>query len=89
MDCIGSSCSHVCIEIQFVAATQPITAQAFIFDGLHYGMSDFRYAAWSMMVVGGISSAFMLYAQAGLGISGVWIGLSMFMGLRMLAGFAR
>ncbi|CAA7042421.1 unnamed protein product [Microthlaspi erraticum] len=75
--------------VLFVAATQPITAQAFIFDGLHYGMSDFGYAAWSMMVVGAISSAFMLYAQAGLGISGVWIGLSMFMGLRMLAGFAR
>lgn len=35
--------------IQFVAATQPITALAFIFDGLHYGMSDFPYAACSMV----------------------------------------
>ncbi|KAJ0233593.1 Protein DETOXIFICATION 45 [Hirschfeldia incana] len=75
--------------VLFVAATQPITALAFIFDGLHYGMSDFPYAAWSMMVVGGISSAFMLYASAGLGISGVWVGLSMFMGFRMVAGFGR
>jgi len=41
------------------------------------------------MVVGGISSAFMLYAPAGLGLSGVWVGLSMFMGLRMVAGFSR
>ncbi|CAH2075795.1 unnamed protein product, partial [Thlaspi arvense] len=73
----------------FVAATQPITALAFIFDGLHYGMSDFPYAAWSMMVVGGVASAFMLYAPAGLGLSGVWVGLSMFMGLRMMAGFCR
>ncbi|VVB09585.1 unnamed protein product [Arabis nemorensis] len=75
--------------VLFVAATQPITALAFIFDGLHYGMSDFPYAACSMMVVGGISSAFMLYAPAGLGLSGVWVGLSMFMGLRMVAGFGR
>ncbi|WZZ10300.1 hypothetical protein YC2023_096221 [Brassica napus] len=75
--------------VLFVAATQPITALAFIFDGLHYGMSDFPYAAWSMMVVGGISSAFMLYAPAGLGLSGVWVGLSMFMGFRMVAGFGR
>ncbi|ANM68077.1 MATE efflux family protein [Arabidopsis thaliana] len=75
--------------VLFVAATQPITALAFIFDGLHYGMSDFPYAACSMMVVGGISSAFMLYAPAGLGLSGVWVGLSMFMGLRMVAGFSR
>ncbi|CAN8276819.1 unnamed protein product [Cochlearia groenlandica] len=75
--------------VLFVAATQPITALAFIFDGLHYGMSDFPYAAWSMMVAGGISSAYMLYAPAGLGLSGVWVGLSMLMGLRMLAGFGR
>ncbi|XP_010446341.1 PREDICTED: protein DETOXIFICATION 45, chloroplastic [Camelina sativa] len=75
--------------VLFVAATQPITALAFIFDGLHYGMSDFPYAACSMMVVGGISSGFMLYAPAGLGLSGVWVGLSMFMGLRMVAGFSR
>lgn len=75
--------------VLFVAATQPITALAFIFDGLHYGMSDFPYAAWSMMVVGGISSAFMLYAPAGMGLSGVWVGLSIFMGFRMVAGFGR
>ncbi|XP_010431771.1 PREDICTED: protein DETOXIFICATION 45, chloroplastic isoform X2 [Camelina sativa] len=75
--------------VLFVAATQPITALAFIFDGLHYGMSDFPYAACSMMVVGGISSGFMLYAPAGLGLSGVWVGLSVFMGLRMVAGFSR
>ncbi|XP_023635535.1 protein DETOXIFICATION 45, chloroplastic isoform X1 [Capsella rubella] len=75
--------------VLFVAATQPMTALAFIFDGLHYGISDFPYAACSMMVVGGISSGFMLYASAGLGLSGVWVGLSMFMGLRMVAGFSR
>jgi putative MATE family efflux protein len=44
--------------ILFVSASQPITALAYIFDGLHYGVSDFRYAAISMMIVGALSSLF-------------------------------
>jgi hypothetical protein len=32
-----------------VSASQPINALAYIFDGLHYGISDFSYAAWSMV----------------------------------------
>lgn len=35
--------------LQFVAATQPINSLAFVFDGLHYGASDFAYAAYSMV----------------------------------------
>jgi len=35
--------------LQFVALTQPINALAFVFDGLHYGVSDFEYAAISMV----------------------------------------
>lgn len=35
--------------VQFVSASQPLNALAFIFDGLHYGVSDFRYAAVSMV----------------------------------------
>jgi Na+-driven multidrug efflux pump len=35
--------------IPFVAATQPINSLAFVFDGLHYGASDFAYAAYSMV----------------------------------------
>lgn len=35
--------------IQFVCASQPINALAFILDGLHYGVSDFKYAASSMV----------------------------------------
>ncbi|KAK1324535.1 hypothetical protein QJS10_CPA01g00278 [Acorus calamus] len=49
----------------FVSASQPINALAFVFDGLHYGVSDFSYAAWSMMVVGAISSTFLLCASSG------------------------
>ncbi|KAL3624343.1 Protein DETOXIFICATION 45, chloroplastic [Castilleja foliolosa] len=75
--------------ILFVSASQPINALAFIFDGLHYGVSDFRYAAISMMVVGAISSAFLLYAPKMIGLAGVWSGLTLFMGLRMAAGVIR
>ncbi|KAA8547575.1 hypothetical protein F0562_004004 [Nyssa sinensis] len=73
----------------FVSASQPITALAYIFDGLHYGISDFSYAACSMMVVGAMSSAFLLYAPSKIGLWGVWMGLALFMGLRTVAGFVR
>lgn len=75
--------------ILFVAGTQPFNALAFVFDGLHYGVSDFAYAAYSMIVVGIISSAWLVVAPSTLGLGGVWIGLGLFMGLRMVAGFLR
>lgn len=73
----------------FVSASQPLNALAYIFDGLHYGVSDFPYAASSMMIVGAISSVFLLYAPSVLGLQGVWSGLALFMGLRTLAGYIR
>ncbi|XP_042982596.1 protein DETOXIFICATION 45, chloroplastic-like isoform X1 [Carya illinoinensis] len=73
----------------FVSASQPLNALAYIFDGLHYGISDFSYAACSMMVVGAISCAFLLYAPSMIGLSGVWLGLVLFMGLRTVAGYVR
>ncbi|XP_075473720.1 protein DETOXIFICATION 45, chloroplastic-like isoform X3 [Primulina tabacum] len=73
----------------FVSASQPINALAFIFDGLHYGVSDFPYAARSMMVIGAVSSAYLLSAPTIFGLQGVWSGLTLFMGLRMVAGFIR
>ncbi|XP_038707881.1 protein DETOXIFICATION 45, chloroplastic isoform X1 [Tripterygium wilfordii] len=75
--------------ILFVCASQPINALAFIFDGLHYGVSDFPYAARSMMLVGAISSLFLLYAPSIVGLPGVWAGLVIFMGLRVAAGCFR
>ncbi|KAJ6386164.1 hypothetical protein OIU77_029181 [Salix suchowensis] len=75
--------------ILFVSASQPINALAFIFDGLHYGVSDFPYAAKSMMLVGLVSSAFLLYAPTIMGLPGVWSGLALFMGLRTAAGYMR
>nr|KAJ0220954.1 hypothetical protein LSAT_V11C200071240 [Lactuca sativa] len=41
--------------VLFVSASQPLNAFAFIVDGLHYGVSDFPYAAYSMMLVGILS----------------------------------
>ncbi|XP_060193487.1 protein DETOXIFICATION 45, chloroplastic-like isoform X1 [Lycium barbarum] len=73
----------------FVSASQPLNALAYIFDGLHYGVSDFPYAAISMMIVGAISSVFLLYATPIIGLPGVWSGLTIFMGLRCVAGFMR
>ncbi|KAM1483226.1 hypothetical protein TB2_034651 [Malus domestica] len=75
--------------ILFVSASQPLNALAYVFDGLHYGVSDFAYAARSMMVVGALSSAFLLYAPSIFGLHGVWLGLTLFMGLRAVAGYAR
>ncbi|XP_050148394.1 LOW QUALITY PROTEIN: protein DETOXIFICATION 45, chloroplastic-like [Malus sylvestris] len=64
--------------ILFVSASQPLNALAYVFDGLHYGM-----------VVGALSSAFLLYAPSIFGLHGVWLGLTLFMGLRAVAGYAR
>ncbi|XP_028073856.1 protein DETOXIFICATION 45, chloroplastic-like [Camellia sinensis] len=75
--------------LQFVSASQPVNALAFIFYGLHYGVSDFPYAACSMMVVGAICSSFLLYVPSIFGLHGVWAGLALFMGLRTLAGYIR
>ncbi|CAI9756445.1 unnamed protein product [Fraxinus pennsylvanica] len=75
--------------VLFVSASQPMNALAFIFDGLHYGVSDFPYAAHSMMLVGAISSAYLLWAPTVFGLPGVWSGLTLFMGLRMMAGIIR
>lgn len=41
------------------------------------------------MTVGAISSAFLLYAPSVIGLSGVWLGLTLFMGLRVVAGYVR
>ncbi|CAA7400151.1 unnamed protein product [Spirodela intermedia] len=79
----------VATGLLFVSASQPINALAFIFDGLHFGVSDFSYSALSMMVIGAISSLALLYAPSIFGLRGVWFGLTLFMSLRMTAGFLR
>ncbi|XP_078435943.1 MATE efflux family protein [Wolffia australiana] len=73
----------------FVTISQPVNALAFVFDGLYYGLSDFSYAAYSMVLVSLLSSLFLLAATPLLGLPGVWTGLFLFMLLRVLAGFWR
>uniref|UniRef100_R7W2J2 Protein DETOXIFICATION n=1 Tax=Aegilops tauschii TaxID=37682 RepID=R7W2J2_AEGTA len=73
----------------FVCASQPVNALAFIFDGLHYGISDFNYVAQATIVVGVISSLVLLYAPRVFGLAGVWASLTTLMGLRMAAGILR
>ncbi|MBA0850457.1 hypothetical protein Goshw_030006 [Gossypium schwendimanii] len=73
----------------FVAGSQPVNAVAFVLDGLYYGVSDYEYAAVSMVVVGLISSAFLLVAAPLFSVGGVWTGLFLFMTLRVVAGFWR
>lgn len=75
--------------VLFVSASQPFNALAYIFDGLHYGVSDFRYAAFSMMFVGAVSSAFLVFSPSHFGLRGVWLGLTLFMALRVVAGSVR
>lgn len=75
--------------ILFVAGSQPINALAFVFDGLYYGVSDFEYAAYSMVLVGMISSVFLVIAAPVYGLAGVWTGLFLFMTLRVAAGMWR
>ncbi|XP_050212139.1 protein DETOXIFICATION 43-like [Mercurialis annua] len=79
----------ISLGIPFVAATQPINSIAFVFDGVNFGASDFAYSAYSMVVVAGASiSAIFVLSKSG-GFVGIWIALTIFMGLRTFAGVWR
>nr|XP_004305106.2 PREDICTED: MATE efflux family protein 2, chloroplastic [Fragaria vesca subsp. vesca] len=75
--------------ILFVAGSQPFNAIAFVLDGLYYGVSDFEFAAYSMVLVGLVSSMFILLAAPAFGLAGIWAGLFLFMALRVIAGIWR
>ncbi|XP_065871260.1 protein DETOXIFICATION 43 isoform X3 [Euphorbia lathyris] len=77
------------VVVGFVAGTQPINSIAFVFDGVNYGASDFTYSAYSMVLVAiaSIGSIFVLF-KAG-GFVGIWVALTIFMGLRTFAGVWR
>jgi Na+-driven multidrug efflux pump len=75
--------------IPFVALTQPINSLAFVFDGLHYGASDFAYAAYSMILVAVPSAALLFIVPQLWGLVGVWMGLTVVMSLRLAVGFWR
>ncbi|XP_024379001.1 protein DETOXIFICATION 42 [Physcomitrium patens] len=75
--------------IVFVSLTQPINSLAFVFDGLHYGASDFAYAALSMIMVAIPSAAFLIIFPPLWGILAVWAGLTLIMSLRLGVGLWR
>ncbi|GAB2295534.1 Protein DETOXIFICATION 42 [Dionaea muscipula] len=79
----------ISLGIPFVAVTQPINALAFVFDGINYGASDFAYAAYSMVLVAGVSILCLLLLSSSNGFVGIWIALSIYMSLRALTGFWR
>ncbi|GJR17298.1 DETOXIFICATION 45, chloroplastic-like protein [Tanacetum coccineum] len=92
----GGGAIHICIIdkpkpcVGVVAnKVELITALAYIYDGLHYGVLDFEFAPCSMMLVGAMSLAFLLYAPLVFGLAGVVAGLTLFIGMRAISGFIR
>ncbi|XP_030547449.2 protein DETOXIFICATION 43-like isoform X1 [Rhodamnia argentea] len=77
------------VGIPFVAATQPINSLAFVFDGVNFGASDFAYSAYSMVLVSIISIASVFLLSKSDGFVGIWVALTIYMGLRTLAGIWR
>ncbi|KAK7261531.1 hypothetical protein RIF29_27845 [Crotalaria pallida] len=79
----------ISIGVPFVAITQPLNALAFVFDGINFGASDFAYSAFSMVAVAVISIICLLILSSTGGFIGIWVALSIYMGLRAFAGFLR
>ncbi|KAL3815082.1 hypothetical protein ACJIZ3_016350 [Penstemon smallii] len=79
----------ISIGIPFVATTQPINSLAFVFDGVNFGASDFAYSAYSMVLVSLISIGSLFVLFKFYGFVGIWLALTIYMGLRTLAGVWR
>ncbi|XP_034705183.1 protein DETOXIFICATION 43-like [Vitis riparia] len=79
----------ISISIPFIAATQPINCLAFVFDGVNFGASDFAYTAYSMILVSILSIASLFYLSKTNGFVGIWVALTIYMVLRILAGIWR
>lgn len=79
----------ISIGIPFIAATQPINALAFVFDGVNFGASDFAYSAYSMVAVAVVSILCLFILSSSHGFIGIWIALTIYMSLRAFAGFWR
>lgn len=75
--------------IPFVALTQPINVLAFVFDGITFGASDFAYSAYSMVSVAIASIVCLILLSSSHGFIGIWIALTIYISLRMLAGVGR
>ncbi|KOM26239.1 hypothetical protein LR48_Vigan238s007200 [Vigna angularis] len=74
---------------QFVAATQPLNALAFVIDGINFGASDFAYSAISLVVVAIFSIICLHFLSSVGGFIGIWIALTIYMALRAIVGLLR
>lgn len=79
----------ITLGVPFVAATQPINSLAFVFDGVNYGVSDFAYSAYSMVLVALLSITSLFLLSDSNGFVGIWLALTIYMSLRALAGVWR
>ncbi|KAG4916941.1 hypothetical protein JHK84_054457 [Glycine max] len=87
------------IGITFVVVTQPLNSLAFVFYGVNFGASDFAYSAFSMVrllhygnsqvVVAILSIICLLILSSAGGFIGIWVALTIYMGLRAFASFLR
>ncbi|KAG0465793.1 hypothetical protein HPP92_019957, partial [Vanilla planifolia] len=75
--------------IPFVAGTQVINSLAFVFDGINFGVSDYAFSAYSMVAVAVISIPLLIFLSSSHGFIGIWVGLTIYMGLRTFASLWR
>ena len=70
----------------FIAIMQPLNALVFVWDGIFIGAEQFRYIAVAM-IVSALCAACLLFLVLPLnwGLSGVWWGLILLMGSRLLS----
>ncbi|KAK9823345.1 hypothetical protein WJX72_002062 [[Myrmecia] bisecta] len=74
----------------WVVLTQPITALAFVWDGVLYGANGFQYAAKAMAVCAAPAMLCMLLGlwapitTPDVRLTAVWLGLAVLMGMRAL-----
>jgi Na+-driven multidrug efflux pump len=69
----------------FFVAMQPPAGAVFALDGILIGASDTQYLMWSMLGASALYAAIAALALAlGWGIVGVWVGLDVLIGARLL-----
>ncbi|KAJ1697395.1 hypothetical protein LUZ63_005907 [Rhynchospora breviuscula] len=71
--------------VPFVAGMQTMNSLAFVFDGINFGASDYRYCAYSMVFVAIASIPCLIFLSSYKGFIGIWFGLTIYMTLRALA----
>ena len=68
-----------------MAASQPLVAVVFVWDGVFFGMGDFGYLAWAMAASGALAiGVTLLVLPMGWGLPGVWWGVVLLMVARFV-----